>query len=59
VIGVAPLQTPSEAVSVEPTCVVPEIVGGVVLTGGDACSAARPLRALPKTDPIRIVRDGE
>jgi len=44
VIGVAPLHVPSEAVSVEPTCVVLLIVGGAVLTGGEACSAACPLR---------------
>src|SRR5581483_5116736 len=44
VIGAVPLHSPGSAVSVEPTCGVPEIVGGEVLAGdpGAAFVAAKP-----------------
>jgi hypothetical protein len=46
-----PLQVPLSAVSVEPACAVPEIVGRAVLAGA-ASLAARPLPGTPKTAPI-------
>ena len=35
-IGCVPVQVPALAVSVWPSCAVPEIVGSTVLTGGEA-----------------------
>jgi hypothetical protein len=45
-----PVHVPSEAVSVDPSCGVPETVGVPVLLGA-ACAAARPARGPPSNAP--------